>query len=416
MLLSNFFFPRLACLVRQRVAICFSFFIQGLLFATWTSRIPDIRKTFQLDDAQLGFLLLMMSLGQIVGMPFNGWLVTRFGSRRMAITAGYLYGVVLFSLGLVTLFYGGTTIGRNLFGGILFMGGFISALSYTAVNTQGVQLEKCYRRSIMTFFHAMWSMAGFVAVGIAMGVGFCDLSPAYHFMGIGLLTSIVLTFSGGALCPDETLPLDGSIGKKVPSAAWRFTPVMLLLGVTVLGCMLCEGAIYDWNGIWMRDVVQCIKTQEKTAYMAFLGAMVLTRFITDACVERFGVKQVLLVSSLLLSCGFVIMIGGAQLKIVSLPFVSAVVGCAAIGVGASTMTPLCCAIAGKLKSISPGVAIAEISTIGAMGFLVAPPLIGAVSKVLNLQVAFGLMGVMAICTILAVLFLFRCRELLHPEE
>jgi fucose permease len=191
---------------------------------------------------------------------------------------------------------------------------------------------------------------------------------------------------------------------------------MLLLGVTVLGCMLCEGAIYDWNGIWMRDVVQCIKTQEKTAYMAFLGAMVLTRFITDACVERFGVKQVLLVSSLLLSCGFVIMIGGAQLKVASLPFVSAVVGCAAIGVGASTMTPLCCAIAGKLKSISPGVAIAEISTIGAMGFLVAPPLIGAVSKVLNLQVAFGLMGVMAICTILAVLFLFRCRELLHPEE
>lgn len=409
MLFSSLFFPRQNILLRQRIAICASFFIQGLLFATWTSRIPDIRAIFHLDDAQLGFLLLMMSLGQILGMPFNGWLVTRFGSKRMAILAGFLYGAVLIALGLISACFGEMVIGRHLFGGLLFMGGFISALSYTAVNTQGVQLEKCYKRSIMTFFHAMWSMAGFVAVGIAMILGFFHLSPSVHFMAIGLATSLLLCFSGGALCPDEAQNPQALSGEK-PSMAWRFTPVMLLLGMTVLGCMLCEGAIYDWNGIWMRDIVQCLKTQEKTAYMAFLGAMVVTRFVTDGCVERYGVRRVLLLSSILLLLGFILMIGGAQWAVGSVPFMSAVIGCAAIGIGASTMTPLCCAIAGKLKSIPPGIAIAEISTIGAMGFLIAPPLIGLVSKAINLKVAFGLMGVMALLTVFSIYFLFRYKE------
>ncbi|MDO5461923.1 MAG: MFS transporter [bacterium] len=411
MLLSRFFLPHLAQLPRQRIAICASFFIQGLLFATWTSRIPDVRALFHLDNAQLGLLLLMMSLGQIVGMPFNGWLVTRFGSKRMAITAGYLYGAVIFSLGLVSAFLPGTTLGRHLFGGILFAGGFISALSYTAVNTQGVQLEKCYGRSIMTFFHAMWSMAGFVAVGIAMIVGCFHLAPQYHFMGIGLATAILLTFTGGALRVDPPFVTTTTADAKRPSMAWRFTPVMLLLGLTVLGCMLCEGAIYEWNGIWMRDVVKCLATQEKTAYMAFLAAMVATRFVTDALVERFGVKTILFFSSLLLFLGFFIMIAGAQITLGHTPFLMAVIGCASIGIGASTMTPLCCALAGKLKSMPPGIAIAEISTIGAMGFLIAPPVIGVVSKLFNLKVAFGLMGLMAFFTILATLFLFRCKEL-----
>lgn len=411
MLFSRFFLPHVSQLPRQRVAICASFFIQGLLFATWTSRIPDVRALFHLDDAQLGFLLLMMSLGQIVGMPFNGWLVTRFGSKRMAITAGFLYGAVLFSMGIVTACLPGTNLGRHLFGGILFAGGFISALSYTAVNTQGVQLEKCYGRSIMTFFHAMWSMAGFVAVGIAMILGFFHLPTQYHFMGIGIATACLLCFTGGALCPDQPFVVSSTNSQSRPSMAWRFTPVMLLLGMTVLGCMLCEGAIYDWNGIWMRDVVKCLATQEKTAYMAFLAAMVATRFVTDALVERFGVKKVLFSSSILLFLGFVIMIWGAQIMEGQIPFVSAVIGCAAIGIGASTMTPLCCAIAGKLKSMPPGVAIAEVSTIGAMGFLIAPPVIGIISDFFNLKVAFALMGMMAFLTILAILQLFRCKEL-----
>lgn len=392
-LLSRFFFPQTATRLRQRIAICCSFFIQGLIFATWTSRIPSVRETLGLDHAALGSLLLAMSLGQIVGMPFNGWLVTRFGSRRMLITAGFGYGALLFSLGYIPYAW--------LFGLVLFAAGFISALSYTAANTQGVMLERCYGRSIMTFFHAMWSTAGLVAVMIASLLAFKDVSIKLHFSLIGLATATLLCFSGGALMPEEERPQ--TVTKRV-SAAWQFTPVLICLGLAVFGCMICEGTIYDWNGIWMRDVVQAVVTQEKMAYLTFLGFMVAVRFVTDGLVERFGVKSILLTSSILVFMGFALMILGVY---ANFAFLGALVGCGCIGMGASAMTPLCCAIAGKLDNVPPGVAIAEVSTIGAMGFLVAPPVVGYLSKALNLPFAFAFMGVIALITVITLVILFR---------
>ena len=140
-LLSAWFLPNVSRLIRARVAVCCSFFVQGLVFATWCTRIPDIKIRLGLDEAQLGTLLLALPVGQLLAMAPNGWLVERLGSRRMLIFAGFSYSAILTILGCVQSI-SGLAVG-------LFFAGVMANLSNTAANTQGVILEGYYRRSIM---------------------------------------------------------------------------------------------------------------------------------------------------------------------------------------------------------------------------------------------------------------------------
>ena len=169
-LFSGRFLPGLPMLVRTRVAICCSFFIQGMVFATWCARIPDVRERLGLNEAQLGTLLLALPVGQLVSMAPNGWLVSRFGSRRMLIAAGFLYPCVLLFLGFAPTAWA--------LGAGLLAAGFAANLSNTAANTQGVQLEHYYRRSIIALFHGMWSLAGLAAVALALALALTALAAS----------------------------------------------------------------------------------------------------------------------------------------------------------------------------------------------------------------------------------------------
>ena len=198
LLLSRFFLPALPDLIRTRVAIGCSFFIQGMVFATWCARIPDIRASLGLNEAQLGTLLLAIPVGQLVSMAPNGILVTRFGSRRMLILAGFLYPCILLFLGIAP------TVWALAIG--LLAAGFAANLSNTAANTQGVELEHYYRRSIIALFHGMWSLAGLVAVGVALLLALADVPTWLHFALVAGGMAVLLSFSGGALLPCDRHP------------------------------------------------------------------------------------------------------------------------------------------------------------------------------------------------------------------
>src|SRR5690606_29950352 len=85
---------------RIRLAVALFYFCQGLAFASWASRIPDIKTALQLSDAQLGSLLFILPVGQLVTMALSGKLVTSFGSSKVLRLAAPVYAVVLTLLGL----------------------------------------------------------------------------------------------------------------------------------------------------------------------------------------------------------------------------------------------------------------------------------------------------------------------------
>src|SRR5688572_32219287 len=83
-----------------RLSIGAFFFLAGVCFASWASRIADIKQYMHLSDGGLGAVLFALPVGLLISLPFSGWLVTHYGSRLMVIPAALSYACLLPLLGL----------------------------------------------------------------------------------------------------------------------------------------------------------------------------------------------------------------------------------------------------------------------------------------------------------------------------
>src|SRR5690606_21803897 len=173
---------------RMRLAVSLFYFCQGLAFASWASRIPDIKTALLLSDAQLGTLLFMLPLGQLATMALSGRLVTVHGSNKVLQFAAPVYVIVLACLGLVSQSWH--------LGLVLFFFGVVGNMCNISVNTQGVAAENLYSKPIMSSFHGAWSIAGFTAALIALLMMNLSIDPFLHFCIIGILVwgSVLLNY------------------------------------------------------------------------------------------------------------------------------------------------------------------------------------------------------------------------------
>src|SRR5690606_21212576 len=154
---------------RIRWAVTLFYFSMGLCFATWASRIPDIRTFMGLTEADLGTLLFSIPFGQMFIMPFSGKLVAKYGSHRTVVVGILLYVLALIGLGLSTEQW-------HLMVALFFFGMF-SNITNISVNTQGIYTEGLFRRAIMSSFHGAWSTAGFTGAMIGLAMMAFKLKP-----------------------------------------------------------------------------------------------------------------------------------------------------------------------------------------------------------------------------------------------
>lgn len=358
-----------------RIAVSVLFFLQGLCFATWASRIPSIKNILDLSDVALGGVLFVLPLGSILALPLSGWLVTIFGSRKIAV-----YGVSLYSLALVAI---GLAPGIVTLAAALGFLGFAGNMAGIAINTQAINVEAKYGRKIMASFHGLWSLAGFTAAGIGTIMIGRDITPLTHFTIIGILLFVGIGFSARYLAPDTQKP---------KTSRWRFPKPdrpLILLGLIAFCCMSCEGTMFDWSGIYFQKVIGAEKNWIGIGYTAFMSAMTITRFIADKIAGRIGIRNVIRYSGLLIATGLCIAIAFPTLR-------WGITGFFLVGIGVSSVVPLVYSEAGRSKSLSPGIALAAISGIGFLGFLIGPPLIGMVSGLFSLRVSFLVISIMGI--------------------
>ena len=139
--------------------------------------------------------------------------------------------------------------------------------------------------------------------------------------------------------------------------------------------------------------------------------MVTGRFIIDLFVNRLGIFKILFVCGCAITVGLLLIVGAPWLPLGIMPMT--LIGFAIVGCGASAVVPLCCSLTGRCKTIPSGIAIAEISTIGFFGLLLAPPLTGVISKAISLPFAFFLMALISLPVLLAIQ---RLRKLLPSQE
>jgi MFS family permease len=359
-----------------RIAVSAFFFIAGLTFATWASRIPDIKTQLQLSNARLGAVLFALPAGLMTSLLFAGWLVSKFGSRKVMIAAALVYPATMVLLGIAA------NVWQLAF--VLFLFGLASNLVNIAMNTQAVDVESMYGRSIMASFHGLWSIAGFSGAAIGTLLVSAGVAPWIHFAIIFSAAALLVLFFY-----KFTLPNDTSNAESHPFFV-KPDKYILNLGLIAFCSMLCEGAMADWSGVYFQNIVRSPKEFITFGYVAFTGAMATGRFIGDSMVVKLGIKKVLQLSATLIATGLFISILFPYLA-------TAIVGFLLVGLGVSSVVPLIYSLAGKSATMSPGLALAAVSSVSFLGFLIGPPLIGFIAEAAGLRLSFALIAVIGLC-------------------
>src|SRR3954454_4620076 len=76
-------------------AVISRFLLHGLIVSTWVSRIPAVQSALDLSSARLGLCLLGTAVGSVCAIPMTGWLITRFGSKRVTVWSTVGFSVAL---------------------------------------------------------------------------------------------------------------------------------------------------------------------------------------------------------------------------------------------------------------------------------------------------------------------------------
>ncbi|MGV8135810.1 MAG: MFS transporter [Mangrovibacterium sp.] len=364
-------------LKRVRWAVFSFYFLQGLCFSSWASRIPDIKTTLGLNDAAWGTILLMIPLGQITGMMFSGLLVTKLGSKRIL-----RFAILGYCLSLIAI--GSARTEFALLAGLVIFG-FFGNFCNIAVNTQGVTIESMYDKPIMASFHGGWSLAGLTGGAVGLIMTSSGIAPLFHFTFIALLVIIGSAFNIGYLQPDvRRAEKTGGISTKKKPELFLFW-----LGILAFCGMAAEGAMADWSGLYLKDIVQMPHYLAPLGLTMYMVTMATGRFFVDSFTHRWGRKQVLQ------GGGALIFVGLSLAVIYPHPLLT-LVAFMIIGMGTAGIVPTVYSVAGQKTKIPTGFALTVVSSISFLGFLLGPPLIGYVSNATSLRYSYGMIGLAGI--------------------
>lgn len=363
---------------RVRLATSLFFFGMGFCFATWASRIPDIKSMLLLSEAGLGTLLFALPAGQLSAMPFSGRTVTKYGSRKVLLIAILLYSFCLTLLGLAGAQWQ-LAIGLYIFG---VCGNFCNI----AVNTQGVHTQQLFDKPIMGSFHGSWSLAGFCGALVSLIVMSFGLTPYQHFLvAFGIVALIVLT--------NYKFIVATKVKKQEKQEGYSFRKnpdtTLIWLGAIAFCCMASEGIMFDWSGVYFREIVKVPGALVVLGYTSFMISMASGRFLSDILVRKYGVKRVLITSGIVISTGL-------YMAVLFPYIVPCTVAFMLVGFGVSNVIPTVISIAGNNANVPTGIALTIVSSISFLGFLIGPPLIGFIAELTSLKYSFAIIGVFGV--------------------
>ena len=356
-------------------AVAAMFILNGALFGIWASRIPAVAERHDIGPANLGLLLLLLAGGAIVAFPLAGHFSDRVGAAKVTrrVAVGYIGALLLIAISPTYL-----TLAVSLF---LF--GATHGAMDVAMNTWASEVERHIGRPVMSSFHAMFSLGA----GLGAGTGFLAASTgtgiALHFsvagLGIAFLTLSIANISWQS-------------DKEVREAN---TPIFVLprgalfaVGIVAFCASLGEGGMADWSAIFLVLTTGATEAQAALGYTVFSIAMVVMRLLGDRIIFKLG-------PALSVRLAGAIATVGTLCAVVLGTYEMSLFGFALMGIGYALIMPLAFTRAANDSRVSPGVAIASVSTLGYGGLLLGPPLIGFVAEASSVRIAFIILAMLA---------------------
>jgi MFS family permease len=363
-----------------RFAVATVFFVNGAATANWLVRIPAIQSKLALSAGALGVTLFGVAVGALISMPWAGRLVARYGSRPVTQVAAVIFATVF----LLPPLAPNAVV---LFVALVALGAGHGALD-VAMNAQAATVERQYGRPIMAGFHALFSLGGLVGAAMGGAIASHGTSPMAHLAGTAVVAGSAASWVARSMLPANADAAPDHVPAARPSGA------LLTLGIVAFCVLLGEGAMADWSAVYLRDVTSAGPGLAAAGYAAFSLAMATGRLVGDKLTLRVGATR-------LVRGGGVLAAIGLAMAIAFNSSWAAILGFGAVGAGLSISFPTVLTTASRLPGVTPGPAIATVSTFGYAGFLAGPPLIGFVAEAITLRG--GLAVVVVTCLVVAFL-------------
>lgn len=369
---------------RARNALWLMFFVMGVVSMAWVPRIPEIKTANDLTDSQFGLVLVASSVGAVLGAQLSGRAIHRFGSRP----------VMYFSAVIVPT--GVTLMGVSPNAWILVLGLFVMGFGYAALdiggNAQAVAIEKHLSRRYITSFHGMWSIGTLTATLLGASVVYL-LTPAQNLVGVALIGTLVFFYATSRLLP-KTLDEhkgDGEVETKSSIPWFGVIAIPLwIMGVGASASFIAEGAAADWGALLLRDFMDIDKGFNASAFATFGVAMIISRFLGDRWLEKYGPFKVVRVLGVLGGTvwGAGILLGvwlSADYQLLALVIVNTGFFFAGIAIG--PMFPAFVIGAANIKGVAPSIGIARIGVISIGAYFIGPSFVGLLSDLVTLPLA-----------------------------
>jgi predicted MFS family arabinose efflux permease len=357
--------------VSPRAATFAVFAVNGAMFGTWVAHIPWMQERLDVSKTTIGFALLCMAAGALVAMPLTGQVLDKRASAGVTRAIALIYCLLLpFPL---------LAPSPVALGAILFVFGAVNGALDVAMNAHGVAVERELGRPIMSSLHGGWSIGGFVGAGVSAVAGSAGADPRLLALAIGvalwLFALFVTARLGGASMHSH------GAGIALPSRG------VLLIGALCFLAMVAEGGISDWSGIFLREEVGASAAAAATGFAGFSLGMAIARLGGDWLNVRLG-------AGLLLRGGMALVALALAAALLIAEPVPAVVGFTFVGLGIANAVPILFSAAGRHDP--PGPSLAAVFTLGYTGFIVGPPVIGALGDAVGLPETLALLCVAAL--------------------
>ena len=351
------------------------FVANGVLYGTWAARIPEVQARSGLSEGELGLALLFAAVGLVLSASAAGALVARLGAHRVTLGALTVFGAVVVSPGLA--------VGFASLSGALFLVGLASGLLDVAMNAHAADVEETTQTTILGACHGLFSLGMMAGAGLGALAARLDVSLALHFALGGI------AFAGAALVQGARAAVPGR-GREDGAGPVVALPVGPVAGLAMLAfCgLIIEGAMADWSAVFLRDRLAATDAVAALGVAAFSGCMAAARFASDALTERVGDARLVGLGALVAVAGLALCIGAPVASV-------AVAGFGIVGLGLAAVVPALFRAASRAPGRAPGQGIAAVTSTGYLGFLAGPPAIGLVAEGAGLQLAFGLLVVLA---------------------
>ncbi|MFO1122163.1 MAG: MFS transporter [Hyphomicrobiales bacterium] len=351
-----------------RWAVVTCFLLHGILIGSWVPHIPLAKERLEAGPALFGLALLAFAGGAVVAMPVAGMMINRYGSARLTAVTGLLFCLTFF----------GPILAPDL--PLFIVAGFLMGMSIgsmdVAMNAHGIAVEKALRLPTMSMFHGGFSLGGMIGafMGAALLRAFGEVPQALLTAGLCLVLLLGAT--------RFLLPSSADKGLSGSHFAWP-TRATVGLGLLCFLALMIEGSILDWAAIMMREKFLVDAGIAALAFGFYQSGMAVARFTGDRLRLKFGAVRLVVVSALMAAGGTAVALAVPSPAIAILAFIFA-------GLGIGNVAPILFAGGGRLEPDAPGRGIAAVTTLGYLGFLAGPPLIGFAAQLTSLPVALGL--------------------------